>query len=416
MGSDEPMSIRAIDVLVVGGGPAGALLARGLALQGREVLVVEARAGAVAKPCGEFIAPGGVAVLARSGLLPQLEAQGRAVDRLSIVAPGARLAAALPSPGLGMRRDDLDRALLAAAGAAGSEVWRGRRVLGIAPRPEPAAGWRIRLDQGTEIDAAVLVGADGRHSRVRQWAGLGPAMARSGRHCVVVRAHGVAHGAGVEMHLGALGQIGVCPLRSAVPHLRGDEVNLNLLLSTAGAVRLGTLPIEDLLRAGINATPTLAERLRHAAFTGAVMTVAHVRQQASRVIGPGVVLIGDAGLSCDPFTGEGITNALQDAEDLLIAWSGHPAGTSSMALRSYARRHNRRRLGQRIEMRMLPWLLDRPRLSGALVSGLSSLGLGQRIVGHRHQEGMPAFAGAARPQASCGAAPCDAQDRRSHAL
>ena len=387
------MSMRRVDVLVVGGGPAGAVVARGLARRGCAVLVVEAQACARPKPCGEFIAPRGVAVLERSGLLPTVRPLGRELSRLSLVGPGGALSAELTSPALGIRREDLDRSLLAAAEHQ-AEVWRGRRVL-VSERLEGSTvRWRVRLDDRTQIEAGLLIGADGRHSRIRQDAGLGRSMSHTGRHALVVRARGVAHHDGGEMHLGGLGQVGLCPLGPSSSSIvtagsapaASAEVNLNLLLSPTGATHLGRVSNERLLRDGLAASVTLADRLRDAVFVGPVLAVAHLRQIPTRVVGANVALVGDAALCSDPFTGEGISNALSDAELLLgclAAWSG---GDAAPALRAYALSHRRMHRWHRIETRILPLLLNHPRIAGALVAGLSRLGLGKGVVGNRHRD------------------------------
>jgi SAM-dependent methyltransferase len=54
---DRAITVRSVDVVVVGGGPAGASTACGLAIGGREVVLIERSLGAHHKVCGEFISP-----------------------------------------------------------------------------------------------------------------------------------------------------------------------------------------------------------------------------------------------------------------------------------------------------------------------------------------------------------------------
>ena len=396
------MSTTTVDVLIVGGGPAGALVAHGLAQQGLQVLVIKAidssqattssRASPPNKPCGEFLAARGVAVLGRRGLLPRILPWGQRLHHLTLASARGAMSADFPTPALGIRRSDLDRILLAAA-AEQAEVWLGRRVSHVSRPADPTGPWRVQLSDRSIVEAAMLIGADGRHSSIRQETGLGRSLVHTGRHALVVHARGVRDCAGGEMHLGGYGQIGLCPLPPSPPRYDvaaadgggTDEANINLLLSPRGSAQLGRMGTADLLRAGIAATPTLAHRLRRATFLDSVTAVAHLRQQPWRVSGHRIALVGDAALCSDPFTGDGMSNALEDAE-LLVACMAHwPGALRTHALNAYGQAHHQIRRRQRIETLALPAVLDRFRLGTAIVAGLAHAGLGSSIIGRRHR-------------------------------
>ena len=65
------------DVIVVGAGPAGSASASLFAEQGRRVLLLDAARFPRAKPCAEYVSPGGVAILDRLGALERIEAPAR---------------------------------------------------------------------------------------------------------------------------------------------------------------------------------------------------------------------------------------------------------------------------------------------------------------------------------------------------
>lgn len=167
----------AVDVVVVGGGPAGAAVAAGLAGSHR-VLVVErgaaGRGGAARRPrLGETL-PGAAARLLRElGVWDAFHAQrhARCHARLSrwggpqlLVEDGLR---DLDGPGWSLDREAFDGLVLSAARSRGAVVMAGRAaVVGHGER-----GWSVRVSQGSgdlgrQVHARFLVDASGRGSRL----------------------------------------------------------------------------------------------------------------------------------------------------------------------------------------------------------------------------------------------------------
>lgn len=363
------------DIAVIGGGPAGALAARMLAfaVPQAHIILLEARQAPAPKPCGEFLGPAGCAALARAGLLATVATHGHRLQRLNLHAARETLASDLPGTALGIRRERLDGLLLTAAADAGVTVEQGASVLGMHADIE---GWHLRLRERT-LNARLVLGADGRHSRIRAWTGLG-ACAVTGRHALSVRATGFHPSRAGEMHLGPLGQIGVCPLSD-------EEANLNLLLPPSHAPLLRCLPPWRLMRAAIAATPSLAGRHGTLTATTHVLAVAQLRQLATAAAGPRVALLGDAAICGDPFTGEGMSQALLDAELIahhLTGWE--PRDDPAPRLAAYATAHHRRHRRHRLETRCLPWLLDRPALAETALALLARTGLGDGLIAARH--------------------------------
>src|SRR4051812_49688740 len=69
------------DVLVVGGGVAGAATARVLAEAGHHVILLDRARFPRDKPCGEGVMPTGVRLLARMGVLAKIPSESRHVIR-----------------------------------------------------------------------------------------------------------------------------------------------------------------------------------------------------------------------------------------------------------------------------------------------------------------------------------------------
>ena len=135
---------RACDLLVVGGGPAGAAAAIAARRTAPELdtLVLDRQAFPRDKACGDGLGPGVVARLA--DLYADDIVRGRRpVERLRIVAPsGAEVVGDLPAIGAAARgyvvpRSEFDDVLLTRAREAGAELWTGSRLVGL---ERPGAG------------------------------------------------------------------------------------------------------------------------------------------------------------------------------------------------------------------------------------------------------------------------------------
>jgi len=149
-----------VEVLVVGGGPAGAATACWLAKSGCEVMVLERSSGAHHKVCGEFLSVETQAHLSRLAIDPA--GFGAMPIREVVLYAGSRVAVtALPFRALSLSRYRLDEALLRQASGYGAEVKRGVS----ARQAEPfASGWQLRCSDGEFIRCRTLVLATGKQT------------------------------------------------------------------------------------------------------------------------------------------------------------------------------------------------------------------------------------------------------------
>lgn len=294
-----------IDLLVVGGGPAGLAAAIHAARGGLETVVVEARAVPVDKACGEGLMPSGVGALRSLGV--EVAGPGGARGGLGGVAlRGVRYLDAYrsveapfhPGWGLGVRRTALHAALYRRAVELGVR-WQAGRVTGVRQDGESvtAAGQRARW----------LIAADGLHSPVRRALGLGLAD-RGPRRYGLRRHYRMAPWTDfVEVHWSQEGEAYVTPVGS-------DLVGVAVLSSQ----RCG-------FEAHLRRFPRLAERLAGPAAT-AVRGAGPLRQRVRSRVAGRVLLAGDAAGYVDALTGEGLALGLASAEAAVrcVRW-GRPA-------------------------------------------------------------------------------------------
>lgn len=372
------------DVLVVGGGPAGATAATLLARQGIDVLLVEKRPSGAGKVCGEFLSSEGVAVLERLGVLDALTRQGaiRVTDARIHPSRGEPFRVRLPSRaeggGLGVSRRLLDQTLLSLSASSGARLMRATRLTGLTRERH---GWSARVRRGRRTEvvrARQLLGADGRNSRVAMLAGLGSFPAGSGL--------------GIQIHL----------RRSTEP-----EPCVDLFLLRGGYAGLVGVESERwCLGALLPSVPGESDPFRR--LTASIASVAS--SQALRAAadpldrcaafpvgmgwrgggGPGWLLCGDAAGSVDPFSGQGIALALLGGEAAAECLRRILQGQEPSARRAYLA-FLRKEIGTRLSITAsLRFVLDRPRLHDGFVGALRRYPLfGERVVGLTRNSGGP---------------------------
>jgi len=313
------------DILVIGGGPAGAAAAYWAASAGHDVTVLEREAMPRERPCGDTLTPRAVGELYEMGLRDQL-AEAHRIAGLRMTAHGRSVELPWPQDtggpdhGLSIRRPVLDELLLRHAEDAGAVVWMGAEV------SEPIIDdghLRGCLAEGSgvehapagplEVRARFVVIADGPLSPFGR--ALGTARSRTYAQGRAVRAYfacdhhddpwiesafDLRDGSGEQLP----GYGWVFPLGDGTAN-----VGVGLLSHHAGNEAISP---EDLFEQWVRQIPPRweldATDLIGESASGRLPMGASVRPRS----GPNWVVVGDAAGSVSPFNGDGVEPALSN--------------------------------------------------------------------------------------------------------
>jgi 2-polyprenyl-6-methoxyphenol hydroxylase-like FAD-dependent oxidoreductase len=163
-----------IDVIIVGAGPNGLMLACELALAGVRPVVLERHTAPTGEPRANGLVGQVVRLLDRRGLHARLGGGSGPPSPLPAFPFGAfpldlTMLAENPLYALGVPQAQLEAVLAARAAELGVDLRRGHEVVDLRPRPEAV---EVRLADGTRLTSRFLVGADGGRSAVRRLAGI----------------------------------------------------------------------------------------------------------------------------------------------------------------------------------------------------------------------------------------------------
>lgn len=275
-----------IDLLVVGGGPAGLATSLYAARAGLETVVVERRPGTLDKACGEGLMPHSLVQLVRLGVV----APGRTLRGISYHAGATRVEAAFrDGVGRGVRRTTLHAAMTDAALAAGVTLVQGTAGEIV----QDAASVRA-----AEFRARYLVAADGLHSTIRRDLGLARPTAGPRRWGIRRHVQLAPWTDNVEVHWSRDAEAYVTPVAD-------DCVGIAILSSGRGG-----------FDAKFAAFDELRQRVEGHGF-GPDLAAGPLRQEVRTRVAGRVLLVGDAAGYVDALTGEGLGLAFSAAEALV---------------------------------------------------------------------------------------------------
>ncbi|MEB3199361.1 MAG: NAD(P)/FAD-dependent oxidoreductase [Synechococcaceae cyanobacterium] len=291
------------EVLVLGGGAAGAAAAAHLALRGRDVVLLEARPPGEGKACG-----GGMAASVQRWFpFPLTPCVDQVIDRVGFSwCLEDPVIAELPGSSNFwiVQRARFDAFLAEQAVAAGATLRQPCRAAAIERLDD---GWQVRDSDGGVHSARALVIADGSESSFAAGLGLGPPRPRFAS-TLSVEAEGAVHDGDMARFDFGLVHHGFC---WAFPRRGGWSIGVGTFIgqqeADTDAVLAALLPSLGVDPSSVQARPS---RLR-------------LWDGHHPLHGDGLVAVGDAASLCDPFLAEGLRPSLLSgcrAADAVDAW------------------------------------------------------------------------------------------------
>jgi 2-polyprenyl-6-methoxyphenol hydroxylase-like FAD-dependent oxidoreductase len=331
------------DVIIVGARVAGSSIAMLLARRGLKVLCLDRASFPSDTISTHQDQLPGSALLKRWGLLDRIiEAGTPAARRLRfdtgpIVLEGAYPAFEGVDAVFSPRRTILDKVLIDAARRAGAEVRERVVVEKVLASEGKVTGVQIRSHSGvtTTENAALIVGADGKHSLVAKSVGATTYNAQPPLTAAYYTYWQGVSLSGGEIYSRARRAIGVWPTN--------DSLVLTYVAVPADEFHAFRADIEGNFLCSLDLGGDIGERVRSGRRVERYYGSADLPNFFRKPYGPGWALTGDAGLAMDPVTGQGIALAFRDAELISAALEAGLGGRQPLdsALAAYEKERNR---------------------------------------------------------------------------
>lgn len=331
--SRKPDGAETADVVIVGGGMGGLVLALALARMGRTVAVVERQAEFKPYARGELLQPNGLRILDRLGLLDGLKTLpsqlthqyhfhrigGKllcTVDYRMLPPPWNYTLITLPHHLINLILQHLKR-------SDHVRLYTGTDFKEFLFDHGTIAGIRAQQDgRSIELRAPLVIGSDGARSKVREALGI-----RARLHIyreayltmVIPRPAGFS--ADARYYVGCGEILGLFPVSDA-------ELYLFYMIPAADREKMKRRPVDTLTAAISKIDPALTGSLRCVTAWDEVGYMPCLRVRADRWTVDGAAIIGDAAHAMNPHVAQGRNQAMEDAMALAeVIRDGFASGT-----------------------------------------------------------------------------------------
>lgn len=332
------------DIAIVGGGIGGSALAVALDRQGIDTTIFERTDDIHPVGAGISVAPNAMAVLDRLGLAKEIESRGVRIDHAVFSTAGGRtlleydlgtLGPEVDHPLVLMHRGKLHEVLIDAVPSGSFHL--DMECTGIEHRADRAVA---RFEDGGELVADIIVGADGIRSTVRQDLfpdeSLRPADQTAYRGIAPMELPESLHRTGREIW-GDRSRFGFAPVDS-------DRVYWYAVVSESEADRGAERTKEDLHDRYRPFPEPTAELVGRTPAVDVIQTKIHDIDPPDRFWDRRMVLIGDAAHAATPDLAQGAAQAIEDAFVLADKLAAHEDHTDAFRAYQHVRGPRTRRI------------------------------------------------------------------------
>ncbi len=316
--ADDIVDVRTTTCCIVGGGPAGAVLALLLARQGIAAVLLEAHKNFDRDFRGDTIHPSVMEIMEQLGLADRLlqlphakihQIKVRTLAARSItLADFSHLHTRYPYITMLPQARFLEFIAAEAQKYPNFQLIMGANVQELIQEDGIIRGVRYRGSGGWhEIRAILTVGADGRHSRLRQLANLESIQTSPPMDVLWFRLPKKPEDL-LEVGIGRIGRGRIVAMLD-----RGQQWQIAYVIPKGGYHEIRAAGLGALRKSLVEVVPELQDRVEYLQDWSQIAFLSVESNRLKRWYRPGLLLIGDAAHTMSPVGGVGINYAIQDA-------------------------------------------------------------------------------------------------------